>query len=75
MKSIIVNNMHQIEERRHYLKDVRFLETNQNTQKGAKLDLNDLIHFKQDFIAYVKENQYPFKNGYYRLKYTKLDEV
>ena len=75
LKKIIVNNMHQIEERRQYLKDIRFLENNVNTPIGSQLDLNDLIHFKQDFIDYVKENHYPFKNSYYKLKHAKKDDV
>ena len=74
MKQFIVNNMHQIEERRQYLKDVRFLENNVKTQIGSALDLNDLVHFKPDFIEYIKENHYPFKNSYFKLKHAKKDE-
>jgi hypothetical protein len=50
MKSIIVNNMHCLEERRQYLKDVRYTQLSTNTKKGCHLDLNDLIHFKPDFV-------------------------
>ena len=56
------------------MKDIRFLENNIKTQIGSQLDLNDLVHFKQDFIEYIKENHYPFKNSYFKLKHAKKDD-
>lgn len=70
MTELIVLNKHQIELRRQYLKDIRFIDK-QNTQLGKKasmIEFNDLLHFESEFISYIKDYQYPFKNDIFKLR-------
>ena len=52
------------------MKDIRFIDK-QNTQLGKKaslIEFNDLLHFDTEFITYMKDYQYPFKNDIYKLR-------
>lgn len=70
MSTFVIFMKHQIEFRRQYLKDIRFIE-GAIPHRGSKAtgnDFDDLLHFEKDFIGYVKENHYPFVNEFYKIK-------
>jgi len=69
MEKMILLNKHQIENRREFLKDVRFIELSSNfygqSLQKDNIEFNDLIHFEQDFVDSLRLNFNPLKNDNY----------
>mgnify|MGYP006119697151 CR=1 FL=1 len=65
MSEIIMLNKHQIEARREYLKDVRYVEMQLFEAKrpnASNIEKDDLVHFPNEFVDFLKTYQLPFRN-------------
>jgi len=75
--SFIITTKQKIENRREYLKEVRYADsiTNQRGTLAATNSFQDLIYNSEQFVEYVKTNHYPFKSSFYKTKIGATSEL
>ena len=70
MSHFVILKLKEIQTRRQYLSDVRFIDSQfpHLGKKGSLLEHDELVYHETKFVRYVRDTKFPFLNDTYLLR-------